>query len=115
MDSSSSQSSVILMYNNKELAPDYIQSVSALFLSKMTNISMISPTVFTLPAMNDVHNILPTLTNMSAYPTKAKVPVEIPNQYQRKYRTNCVWTNFHSLLSLGISGFLVFWTLLLLR
>ena len=71
---------------------------------EMTNISVISPMVDTLVYQTDSH-------------TRAqhKLGGDIFIPAKRTHRGEFIWTNFHCLLCVGIAGFVVFWTLLLLR
>ena len=70
----------------------------------MTNISVISPMVDTLVYQSD--------TDSRA---KHKLGGDIFIPAKRSHRGEFIWTNFHCLLCVGIAGFVVFWTLLLLR
>lgn len=69
----------------------------------MTSISMISPMVDIMP---DSH---------SRAQHKLGVDISVSHMYKSKARGDFSWTNFHCLLCMGIAGFAVFWTLLLLR
>ena len=40
---------------------------------------------------------------------------DLCNPAKRVKRGDFIWTNFHCMLCVGIGGFVVFWTLLLLR
>ena len=67
---------------------------------EMSSISVISPMMDTIVYQ----------TNSS---TKQKHLHCLP--VKRARREDWVWTNFHCLLCLGITGFIIFWTFLLLR
>jgi hypothetical protein len=70
----------------------------------MSSISMISPMVDTVVYQdNSVSKHKHRLGTQRSIPTK------------KANREEFIWTNFHCLLCLGIGGFLVFWTMLLLR
>ena len=67
----------------------------------MTSISVISPMVDTVVHQSESH--ARAQHKLGGDPTR------------RAKRGEFVWTNFHCLLCFGIAGFVVFWTILLLR
>ena len=71
---------------------------------EMTDISMISPMVDTMVYQTD-----------SQTRAQQKLGGDIFIPAKRSHRGEFIWTNFHCLLCLGMAGFVVSWTLLLLR
>ena len=70
----------------------------------MTSISVISPMVDTMVCQAQSHTRAQHMLGGDTF---------IPDK--RTSRGDFMWTNFHCLLCVGIAGFTVFWTLLLLR
>ena len=70
----------------------------------MTSISVISPMVDTVVHQSESHAR-----------AQHKLGGDMFTPARRAKRGEFVRTNFHCLLCLGIAGFVVFWTLLLLR
>jgi len=80
----------------------------------MTSISVISPSVDkdsvpTLSTMIDPELSINNLVDHAAAHQK------LASHFKVKTKHEIVWTNFHCILCLGITGFTIFWTILLLR
>merc|ERR1711997_502017 len=73
----------------------------------MANISMISPMV------DNVAVVMEQKTQESN--RRNKVEQETGFFLNNKSEREFVWTNFHCILCLGLTGFTIFWTILLLR
>lgn len=76
--------------------PDCYTEPSTSTNHEMTSISIISPTM-------ETHTMAQHTLGGDTFSDK------------RSHRKEWIWTNFHCLLCLGVSGFLVFWTFILLR